>query len=109
VLQISSRCAVKEGDLPYLHVSVLSWYLLWCWNRRNSESFTMASASKKTTPPSSSPCCPSVDSPRLAVAATSAVVQSDRVPNNSVALIRPLDSLPEPSTTNAPSAKGITT
>ncbi|KAK2442940.1 copper methylamine oxidase [Trifolium repens] len=67
----------------------------------------MASASKKTTPPSSSPCCPSVDSPRLAVAATSAVVQSDRVPNNSVALIRPLDSLPEPSTTNAPSAKGI--
>ncbi|GAU29927.1 hypothetical protein TSUD_148360 [Trifolium subterraneum] len=69
----------------------------------------MASASKKTTPPSSSPCCPSLDSPRLAVAATSAVVQSDRVPNNNtVALIRPLDSLPEPSTTNAPSAKGIT-
>ena len=112
VLQISRRRRLrggrseeKEGESPYLHVSVLSWYLLWCWNRRNSESFAMASASKKTTSSPSSSCCPPLDSSRLAaVSAAPAVAQSDHV-----ALIRPLDSLPEPSSTNAPISKGIIT
>lgn len=112
VLQISRRRRLrggrseeKEGESPYLHVSVLSWYLLWCWNRRNSESFAMASASQKTTSSPSSSCCTPLDSSRLAaVSAAPAVAQSDHV-----ALIRPLDSLPEPSSTNAPTSKGITT
>jgi hypothetical protein len=111
LLQISrrrlrgGRLEEKEGESPYLHVSVLSWYLLWCWNRRNSESFAMASASKKTTSSPSSSCCSPLDSSRLAaVSAAPAVAQSDHV-----ALIRPLDSLPEPSNTNAPTSKGIIT
>jgi len=67
----------------------------------------MASASQKTTSSPSSSCCPPLDSSRLAaVSAAPAVAQSDHV-----ALIRPLDSLPEPSTssTNAPTSKGIIT
>lgn len=65
----------------------------------------MASASQKTTSPSSSPCCPPRDSSGLAVVAAAAV-KSDRIPNT-VALIRPLDSESPP--TNVSSAKGITT